>query len=54
MLAKKKMDYKMIIEQLKDKNSSLEEVLENTAKSQVIEVKEMEKRVETRVEKIVL
>lgn len=53
ILTKKKNDYKMMVEQLKDKNKSIEEVLTHSEESKVTEVKEMEKRIESRVAKII-
>lgn len=54
VLTKKKNDYKIMVEQLKDKNKSIEEVLNQTEQSKVTEVKQMEQRIEARVAKIVL
>lgn len=54
LLNKKKLDYKLMIEQLKDKNKHIEEVLSNAEQSKVMEVKQMEQRIESRVAKIVL
>ena len=47
------MDYKFMIEQLKDKTRSMEEVLEKSEQSKVDEVKQMEQRIELRVAKII-
>jgi Mg2+ and Co2+ transporter CorA len=48
------MDYKLMIEQLKDKNKHIEDVLSNAEQSKLMEVKQMEQRIESRVAKIVL
>ena len=42
-----------MIEQLKDKTRSMEEVLEKSEQSKVDEVKQMEQRIELRVAKII-
>lgn len=47
------MDYKFMIEQLKDKNKSFEDVLERTEQTKADEVKQMEQRIELRVSKII-
>jgi len=54
VLTRKKNDYKLISEQLKDKVKSMDEILEKSEQSKTIEVKQMEERIEARVSKIIL
>lgn len=54
VLQKKKMDQKFLIEQLKDKIISMQEVLERSELTKQDEVKQMEARIESRVAKIIL
>ena len=53
MLKKKHMEDKFRIEQLYDKNKSLEDILQKSEISKGDEVKQMETRIETRVQKII-
>jgi len=53
LLTKKKLDYKFMIEQLKDKTRSMEEILEKSEQNKIDEVKQMEQRIELRVAKII-
>jgi hypothetical protein len=54
VLKKKAMEDKFRIEQLYDKNKSLEEILQKSEASMGDEVKQMEARIEARVSKIIL
>ena len=54
VMTKKKMDYKFVVESLKDKNKSMEEVLDKSEQNKQDEVKQMEARIESRVAKIIL
>lgn len=53
VLKKKHMEDKFRIEQLYDKNKSLEDILQKSEISKGDEVKQMETRIETRVQKII-
>ena len=53
LLKKKHMEDKFRIEQLYDKNKSLEDILQKSELNKVDDVKAMETRIETRVQKII-
>jgi len=54
VLTKKKMEYRMMIEKLKNKTQDLEGMLDKSESNKQDEVKQMEARVDSRVAKIIL